>query len=167
MTSQSITFPHLQAIEDNQIDPNNLPVDIKKKITAFKMQFSMYEKSPTENKVQSLKMQSLKIADMIQDYVEKDLPNGGAEPITPNAETPKPVEVPKPVENPEPNPPINGKTDAPTDSDLKAEITKALDRDNRIYHVDLKRIMKKRDLDDVITIDGMVLTRSWGYYSVS
>ena len=168
MTKTAIKFPHISLIEENSIDIKTLPQITQKRITAFKMQLANYEKSPTENKENSMMAQSVKIADEIQDFIENGLPSDDgkepvAAPVVPTAveptPTPSPVEPAKPI--------VNGLTNVPTDSDLKEAITKALDKEGRIYHVDLKRILKKRDLDDTIEIDGMKLTRSWGYYNVS
>lgn len=152
-------YPHEQILKEEGIDWKKLPQKIKQQIGAFNMQNARYGETPNEKQKQSLTTISVKIADMIQDEIESGTaPTGVATPPAP----PKPAQA-EPNTPPAPAP-VNGMHNAPPKSDLKAEIQKHIDRDGRIYHIDLKRLLNKRELDDKVEVEGVTLERSWAFY---
>lgn len=66
-------FEYEKYIEEEGINPQDLPKDIKQKITGLSLQKGKYLKNPTEGKRQSLVKQDLVIADMLIDWNEKDI----------------------------------------------------------------------------------------------
>lgn len=158
-TIEQVSWPHLQALEDNQIDPQALPQAIRGKIGVFQGHSSIYRQKPSKARLDSIKKLSVQIADMIQDFAERELPED-----TNTGETGSN----KPENNgnqPAPNVQIPGVISDNGGSNQREGIMAVLNRDKRIYYLDLKKIMgHKGELPDVVTVDGLVLERSWSYY---
>jgi len=153
---QQITWAHQEALTDNNLTKEDLPSNIKQKFGMFAMKEGAYRKNPTQKNLDAAKVQSVKIADMIQDWVEKDLPD--------ETPTPQPIENQPIVNQPPTDAPINGLKEESDGTSLKDTITRLLQKDGKIYHDDLKKIMGKRNLEDKVEVEGMVLERSWAFY---
>lgn len=74
-------FPHEQMLKDSGFAPEKLPTDIKMSINAWNMQMRKYKKTPSNNLIEGMKKTSIKIADAIQSFIEKDLPEKTEEQI--------------------------------------------------------------------------------------
>lgn len=74
-------FPHEQILKDSGFAPEKLPTDIKMSINAWNMQMRKYKKTPSNNLIEGMKKTSIKIADAIQNFIEKDLPEKTEEEI--------------------------------------------------------------------------------------
>lgn len=103
---------YLTFMKDNDISLNDLPKEIKLKINALKPTIARFNNSnpPSEKLEEAIIKQDIVIAEMIADYMEKDLPDAPEEVIEEVKEKDKQEEVvesvEKPVENVEPIPVI-------------------------------------------------------------
>lgn len=103
---------YLTFMKDNDISLNDLPKEIKLKINALKPTIARFNNSnpPSEKLEEAIIKQDIVIAEMIADYMEKDLPDAPEEVIEDVKEKEKQEEVvesvEKPVENVEPIPVI-------------------------------------------------------------
>ena len=69
----SSEFVHQQLIQEEGINPANLPNEIKKKIRGWEIVFKRWEQNQEDEKsFKTLTIQSLEIADKIQDFIEKE-----------------------------------------------------------------------------------------------
>jgi hypothetical protein len=75
------TFAHVTLMEANGIKPESLPKELKMKINAWSMGVRKYSKNPTPKLLEMVKKGSVEIADLIQDWKEKDLPEKTEEQI--------------------------------------------------------------------------------------
>jgi len=68
---------HVELMEDNNIALIDLPKEIKNKINALKPTIARYNNSnpPSEKLKQAIIKQDIGIAELIADYIEKDLPD--------------------------------------------------------------------------------------------
>ena len=66
---------HVELMEDNNIALIDLPKEIKNKINALTPTISRYNKNPSEKLKDAIIKQDIGIADLIADYIEKDLPD--------------------------------------------------------------------------------------------
>lgn len=64
---------HEEVIAEEGINPANLPIDIKKKIRGWEIVLKRLQANPEDKKsFETLQIQSLQIADSIQNYLEED-----------------------------------------------------------------------------------------------
>lgn len=68
---------HVELMEDNDISLIDLPKEIKNKINALKPTIARYNNSnpPSEKLKEAIIKQDIGIAELIADYIEKDLPD--------------------------------------------------------------------------------------------
>jgi len=71
--TKELVFAHIELMNEEGIKEADLPKEIRQKIRGFNMQIPRYNKKPTENLFNSLQKQTVQIADMIQDWMEKDI----------------------------------------------------------------------------------------------
>ena len=146
-------WAHLDSMATNNITLEQLPQKIKNKANGWKMQSVKYNKNPTEKSLSALHTMSVVLAQEIQNYCEKDLPtkDGASEPK-------------KEVNQPDTPTNIAGVINTPSNEDIKASLMKYISKDGRIHHSDLKSILGKRDIDDKLEVEGVVLERSFVFY---
>lgn len=159
LPSKEIPWEYLEVMKQNNLAEDDLPHKIGKKINTFRMQAGIYDKAPSQSKYESLKIQSITIADEIQNFVERGFPEASVEPLvdTPPAGTPPPV-TPSPATPPVVTPP------AANEKQQWEAIKAYLDKEGRIYVDDLKQVLGAKRLADVLTVDGNVLERSFSFY---
>ena len=68
-------FAHMALMEANGLKQEKLPTPLKMKINAWAMGVRKYDKQPSPKLLEMNKKGSIAIADAIQDYIEKDLPD--------------------------------------------------------------------------------------------
>jgi len=70
----ALTFAHQELLKSKNIQSGNLPADIKMSINAWNMGLRKYNNQKTEKLLEMQKKGSVRIADSIQNWIEKDLP---------------------------------------------------------------------------------------------
>lgn len=68
-------FQYEILIEENEINAQELPTEIKKKFVTLGMQKEAYLKKPSANRLESIKKQDAVIHDLIQTWLEQNLPD--------------------------------------------------------------------------------------------
>lgn len=71
--ARQLRLSHIEAMDDNGYEKNDLPTEIKKKLTMLDALQARYKSKPTENLALSIEKQSVSIADMIQTFSEKEI----------------------------------------------------------------------------------------------
>jgi hypothetical protein len=74
-----VVFAHMALMEANGLKQDKLPTPLKMKINAWAMGVRKYDKQPSPKLLEMNKKGSIAIADAIQDYIEKDLPDKSEE----------------------------------------------------------------------------------------
>jgi hypothetical protein len=77
--SDKIIFAHIALMEANGLKSEKLSTELRMKINAWAMGVRKYEKNQTPKLMEMNKKGSIAIADAIQDYIEKDLPDKSEE----------------------------------------------------------------------------------------
>jgi hypothetical protein len=155
-------LPHMQAMADNNLTEADLPGPIKMKMGPLKMQLVRFEKNqnPTKAQLDGLIALSVKVADAIQTWAEE---RSGAKPAAAASQTPpEPPTNPDDGKNAPPN--LPGVVGAPASYPLREAVMAHIDKGGRIYHDDLKKILKKRSLADREEVEGVVLVRRVAFY---
>jgi len=155
-------LPHMQAMADNNLTEADLPGPIKMKMGPLKMQLVRFEKNqnPTKAQLDGLIALSVKVADAIQTWAEE---RSGAKPVAAASQTPpEPPTNPDDGKNAPPN--LPGVVGAPASYPLREAVMAHIDKGGRIYHDDLKKILKKRSLADREEVEGVVLVRRVAFY---
>jgi DNA anti-recombination protein RmuC len=67
----SYSFPHNEVLQEENLSVSSLPVDIQDMIQEFNELKAEYDQAPSEEGLDELKRESVKIADEIQDYIEE------------------------------------------------------------------------------------------------
>ena len=132
---------YLKLIQEENINDNDLPKEIKNKIKGLKMMVG--RKNPSAAVHQNIIKNDVIICDLITDWLEDGLPNDDEPPVeTPPVETP-PVETP-PVNFQPPTPPV----EPPVNTGLSVEEMEVKIRENlignRIKGSILKEIIGKK-----------------------
>lgn len=70
---KELELAHIKLIEEEKIDVKTLPTEIKQRMNGFNLAVTAYNKKPTEESYEKLQKTSVDIADMIQDWHEKDI----------------------------------------------------------------------------------------------
>lgn len=73
MAEKELALPHLELIEEEQIDVKSLPKEIQGLMKGINMAIGRYNNKPTEKEFEAIQKQSVKISDAIQTYLEKDI----------------------------------------------------------------------------------------------
>jgi len=73
--SGKVVFAHIALMEANSLKPEKLPTELKMKINAWAMGVRKYDKNQTPKLMEMNKKGSIAIADAIQNWIEKDLPD--------------------------------------------------------------------------------------------
>lgn len=68
------TFAHIELMEKNKLTTEKLSTELRMKINAWAMGVRKYDKNPTPKLLEMNKKGSIAIADAIQNWIEKDLP---------------------------------------------------------------------------------------------
>lgn len=68
-------YPHQEIMQEEGLSKENLPIEICEELDEFDVLLSEYEENPSESGKKTLLIESVQIADSIQDYLEKDLPD--------------------------------------------------------------------------------------------
>jgi len=76
-----VSFAHIALMEANGLKPEKLPTPLKMRINAWAMGVRKYDKQPSPKLMEMNKKGSVAIADAIQDWIEKDLPEKSEEQI--------------------------------------------------------------------------------------
>lgn len=108
-----LTVEHRKLIEEENIDVNALPKEIRAKIRGFNLNLTNYVKNPTEAKQKVVIKTDVEIADSIQDWIDKgkgeleelDADDDNTGKLTPPP-PPEPPVPPTPPVPPEPVPPV-------------------------------------------------------------
>jgi hypothetical protein len=115
-TTNELVLVHEQLIQEEQINLNELPMNIRKRLNGFKMQLGRYNKMPSEKLFKTAQAESIAIADMIQDWLENDAPTEEEiaaqqaeaqkqqQPQQPQQQQPQPQAQQQP--QPQPTPPV-------------------------------------------------------------
>lgn len=162
------SLAHVVLLKEHTLTVTDLPQNIKDKLRAFNMQIKSYEKTPSYNRIESLKKMSVVLADLIQtEVIEKDIPDdepaASANPASTLSATPAgSASSNEPL--PKPSEPVPGMKDHVPAPDTKSEFMTKLEKDGRIYHDDLKRMMNKRNLGDNEEHEGVKLVRRVAFY---
>jgi predicted RNase H-like nuclease (RuvC/YqgF family) len=69
----SYIFPHIEVLQEENLSPSNLPVELRDMIQEFNELQADYDQAPSEEGLEELKRESVTIADEIQDYLEETL----------------------------------------------------------------------------------------------
>ena len=69
----SYIFPHVEVLQEENLSPSNLPVELRDMIQEFNELQTEYDQAPSEEGLEELKRESVTIADEIQDYLEENL----------------------------------------------------------------------------------------------
>jgi len=147
------TYPHQEAMEDNNFQLKDLPEAIRKKVYSWNNKYKNFTENPTERAKDNLTKDSVAIADSIQDYAEQGL----------EEENPQPDMTPS--EQNQPNvPQIAGIVNQQSNSDLQQAIQGYLSKEGRIYHIDLKKLMGQGSIPDRVEVGELVLQRNFAFY---
>ena len=149
---ETTTYPHQEALEDNNFQIKDVPEAIRKRIYGWNARYKSFEKNPTERVKESLLRDSISMADEIQDFAEQDL----ADETQTQANTT--------FQNQPDAPAIAGVVNPQSQSELQSAIHGFLSKEGRIYHIDLKNIMGQRSIPDRVEVGELVLTRSFAFY---
>ena len=76
-------YPHEQLIAEEKINVKELPKEIKNQLGAWNLQRLRFDKTKSEGIGMTVKKKSVFIADMIQNHLEKDLPEQVIAPVVP------------------------------------------------------------------------------------
>lgn len=87
-TEAPVLYPHEQLLSEEKLDMKALPKEIRNQVNAWNLQRLRFDKTKSENIGMTVRKKSVVIADMIQNHLEKDLPEQVI-PVTP------PVEIKK------------------------------------------------------------------------
>lgn len=79
--SAKVVFAHIALMEANGLKPEKLPTDLKMRINAWMMGVRKHDKNPTPKLMEMNKKGSVAIADAIQNWIEKDLPEKSEEQV--------------------------------------------------------------------------------------
>lgn len=74
-------FKHIELMEKNKLTLESLPKEVRMKINAWSMGVRKHDKTPSGNLLEMNKKGSIAIADAIQDWIEKDLPEKSEEEV--------------------------------------------------------------------------------------
>ena len=72
----SFIFPHIEVLQEENLSVSSLPVDVQEMIEEFNELKAEYDQAPSEEGLDELKKESVKIADEIQDYIEESYEPG-------------------------------------------------------------------------------------------
>lgn len=143
-------YPHLEALEDNNLTLKDIPEQIRRKIYQWNHKYKTFESNPTERVKENLMRDSIAMADSIQDFAEKDIDDGSQ----PEA----------PVQNQPEAPQIEGVVNPQSQSDLQNAISGHLSKEGRIYYIDLEKALGQKNIPDRVEVAGVVLHRSLAFY---
>jgi len=135
-TSLDYKFEHLEFIEDNNIEIDKIPKEIRKKMGAMKMHLGKYKNKPSDASKNTIIKHDITICDMLLTWKEQDYPDDNIE--TPVVETPV-VETPV-VETPLVETPPQPKDET---ENMVAQIKEKLGEGGIISVNDLKSIIRK------------------------
>lgn len=71
----TLTLPHEELMQEENLKYSDLPDDIREDVNDFEELKSEYKEYPSESGKNQLIRESVAIADTIQDWIERDLPN--------------------------------------------------------------------------------------------
>lgn len=74
-----LTLPHEELMHEEQLKYSDLPEDIREEIDEIEDFKKEYNEAPSESGKNLILRTSVQIADSIQDYLEKDLPDNDEE----------------------------------------------------------------------------------------
>lgn len=94
-----LELAHEILMQEENLKTTDLPVQIRKSINAFNMQKKKFDKKFTEKMYKNLQELTVDIAEKIQNWTERDLPEETEEPAA--QESPASEPPPPPVETPE------------------------------------------------------------------
>lgn len=163
-------FEYEKLIEDEEINVQLLPTAVKQKINAISMQKAKYVKNPTHGKLEGIKKDDAYIADLIQDWLEKDL----ADPVdeTPPASEGTPADaLPVKTEAELAKEKADAEAAEKAEAELKAKqaveekFKAVIAKDGRIHESELKRLLSKTRLDDKEEFAGVKLKRGMSFLS--
>jgi hypothetical protein len=161
-------FEYEKLIEEEEINVQELPKPIKQKINVLSMQKAKYIQKPTANKLESIKVEDAHIADMIQSWLEKDLPDPIEEPIvTPAANEPPPppakTEAELAKEKAEAEAAEKAEAELKAKQAVEAKFKETIAKDGSITAAELKQILGRRDLNDSEEFAGIKLKRGMSF----
>ncbi|HON92785.1 MAG TPA: hypothetical protein PKZ07_14555 [Sedimentisphaerales bacterium] len=136
-----IAYPHLIWISDNpESKETEFPDEVKKLIRSWKLALGNYRKAPSQDYHERLTRDSIRIADLLQDWSEQDLPPD------PNTQTP---------------PQQQSQTPPPAVTDQKElAVLEIINRDGRIHRDQLRAILGHLP-SGRISVGATVLDQSW------
>lgn len=159
---KDIELPHAKVMREENLTRKDLPAQFNKMFSDFGLQAARYEKHPSKGTLDGVKRMSIRLGDAIQTWLENkdDAPGAAAAdtdeknkneaPATPESKTKKPANVPT----------LNGS--------FSPEEREKLKSNGKIYHDDLKKIVKQKSLPDKFIFDGIEFERSVAnYYPVT
>ncbi len=73
VVAQEIVFEYKKVMEEDGLAKNDLPKGIKSQIQVLDAQTAKYKKNPTENLLNSVRTQDVKIADQIHSFIEEGI----------------------------------------------------------------------------------------------
>lgn len=73
VVAQEIVFEYKKVMEEDGLSKNDLPKGIKSQIQVLDAQTAKYKKNPTENLLNSVRTQDVKIADQIHSFIEESI----------------------------------------------------------------------------------------------
>ena len=147
------TYPHQEALEDNNFEIKDLPESIRKRIYSWNNKYKKFQENPTERLKDNILADSVSIADSIQDFAEQGIEDTNQSPqLTPSEQNQPDI------------PAIAGVVNPNAQNDLKEAIKQEVSKEGRIYHSNLKQLLGTSGLPDRVEVGELVLTRSFAFY---
>ncbi len=179
MKLAEIQFEHLIIIQEESINIKDLPKNLRDAIQVFNLEKGKVEKNETEEGIEKLKARSVKIADDLQNHIEKDLEEEQT-PTTEMKDEKTPTPTPAPAAKPEATPPAAAAAPVPEEvipgfkkpEEIPAaqpaakNVKDLMDKEGRIWSHDLAKYLGKsvNATPDRVDVDGITLERTLSYY---